>query len=48
MNASDPNSLDRFRLLATFIAGRGVVIAEAPAGVAAHTKGHLILVSAGS
>ncbi|WP_280299573.1 nitric oxide reductase activation protein NorD [Nocardia abscessus] len=48
MNASDPNSLDRFRLLATFIAGRSVDIAEAPAGEAAHTNGQIIFVSAGS
>ncbi|MBF6341183.1 VWA domain-containing protein [Nocardia abscessus] len=47
MNASDPNSLDRFRLLATFIAGRSVDIAEAPAGEAAHTNGQMIFVSAG-
>ncbi|WP_280352834.1 nitric oxide reductase activation protein NorD [Nocardia abscessus] len=48
MNASDPNSLDRFRLLATLIAGRSVDIAEAPAGEAAHTNGQIIFVSAGS
>ncbi|WP_280250241.1 nitric oxide reductase activation protein NorD [Nocardia abscessus] len=47
MNASDPNSLDRFRLLATFIAGRSVDVAEAPAGEAAHTNGQMIFVSAG-
>ncbi|WP_280239488.1 nitric oxide reductase activation protein NorD [Nocardia abscessus] len=47
MNGSDPNSLDRFRLLATFIAGRSVDIAEAPAGEVAHTNGQMIFVSAG-
>ena len=38
---------DRFRLLATFIAGRSVEIAEAPAGKPAHTDGQVIFVSAG-
>ncbi|MGY1941483.1 VWA domain-containing protein [Nocardia gipuzkoensis] len=47
MNASDPNSLERFRLLATFIAGRSVDVATAPAGEAAHTNGQMIFVSAG-
>lgn len=41
MTASD------FRFLATFIAGRSVDIAEAPAGEAAHTNGQVIFVSAG-
>jgi len=44
---SDPQSPDRFRLLATFIAGRSVAIAEAPAGQLAHTNGQVIFVSAG-
>jgi nitric oxide reductase NorD protein len=44
---SDPTSPDRFRLLATFIAGRSVAVAEAPAGQAAHTNGQIIFVSAG-
>jgi Mg-chelatase subunit ChlD len=35
------------RFLATFIAGRSVGIAEAPAGEAPHTNGHVIFVSAG-
>jgi nitric oxide reductase NorD protein len=38
---------DRFRLLASFIAGRSVDVAEAPAGEAAHTNGRVIFVSAG-
>jgi nitric oxide reductase NorD protein len=36
-----------FRFLATFIAGRSVDMAEAPAGEAAHTNGQVIFVSAG-
>ena len=47
MTASDPENPDRFRLLATFIAGRSVDIAEAPAGEPAHTNGQVIFVSAG-
>ncbi|MFI6772474.1 nitric oxide reductase activation protein NorD [Nocardia sp. NPDC050412] len=47
MNVSNPNSHDRFRLLATFIAGRAVEVAEAPAGQPAHTNGQIIFVSAG-
>ena len=46
MTASDPNGPNRFRLLATFIAGRSVDIAEAPTGEAAHTNGRVIFVSA--
>jgi nitric oxide reductase NorD protein len=45
--ASDPLGPNRFRLLASFIANRFVEIAEAPAGQAAHTNGHVIFVSAG-
>ncbi len=48
MTSSDPGSPDRFRFLATFIAGRSVDIAEAPAGEAAHTNGQVIFVSAGA
>jgi nitric oxide reductase NorD protein len=46
---TSPNLLDpnRFRLLATFIAGRSVDVAEAPAREAAHTNGQVIFVSAG-
>ena len=47
MTDSDPKSPDRFRLLATFIAGRSVAIAEAPDGQVAHTNGQVIFVSAG-
>jgi nitric oxide reductase NorD protein len=44
---SDPKGPDRFRLLATFIAGRSVAIAEAPAGQLAHTNGQVVFVTAG-
>ncbi|GAB5001101.1 nitric oxide reductase activation protein NorD [Mycobacterium avium] len=47
MTASDPNSPQRLRLLATFIAGRSIDVTEAPAGQAAHTNGQVIFVSAG-
>jgi nitric oxide reductase NorD protein len=47
VTASDPNSPERFRLLATFIAGRSIDVTEAPAGQAAHTNGQAIFVSAG-
>jgi Mg-chelatase subunit ChlD len=40
----DPN---RFRLLATFVAGRPLGVAEAPAGEPSHTDGRLVFVSAG-
>jgi nitric oxide reductase NorD protein len=46
VTASDPNSLERFRLLATFIAGRSIDVTEAAAGQAAHTNGQVIFVSA--
>jgi nitric oxide reductase NorD protein len=38
---------ERFSLLAAFIAGTAVEIAEAPAGQPAYTDGHVIFVSAG-
>jgi Mg-chelatase subunit ChlD len=38
---------DRFRFLASFVAGRGLGVAEAPAGEAAHTDGRCVFVSAG-
>jgi nitric oxide reductase NorD protein len=41
------DSPDRFKLLATFIAGRPVEIAEAAAGQPAYTSGHVVFVSAG-
>jgi nitric oxide reductase NorD protein len=45
--SSAPVPVERFRLLATFIAGRSVEIAEAPAGQPAHTDGQVIYVSPG-
>ncbi len=42
-----PTNPDRFRFLATFIAGRSVDVTEAPAGEPAHTDGQFIFVSAG-
>lgn len=47
MTTSDPSSPNRFRLLATYIAGRSVDLAEAPLGQVAHTNGQVIFVSAG-
>ncbi|WP_405137917.1 nitric oxide reductase activation protein NorD [Nocardia sp. NBC_01388] len=47
MNASDSHSFERFRLLATFVAGRSVEIAEAAPGEPAHTNGQVVFVSAG-
>ncbi|KUH80368.1 MULTISPECIES: VWA domain-containing protein [unclassified Mycobacterium] len=38
---------DRFRFLATYIAGRSIDVTEAPAGQPAHTNGQFIFVSAG-
>lgn len=38
---------DRLRLLATFVAGRTVEVAEAPAGQPAHTDGQVVFVTAG-
>jgi nitric oxide reductase NorD protein len=43
----DPRGPERFRLLATFIAGSSVDVAEAPAGEAASSNGQIIFVSAG-
>ncbi|BBX21112.1 hypothetical protein MTER_05230 [Mycolicibacter terrae] len=48
MTASDPETPDRFRYLASYLAGRSVDVFEAPAGEAAHTNGHAIFVSAGT
>jgi len=42
-----PGNPDRFRFLATYVAGRSVDVAEAPAGEPAHTDGRVIFVSAG-
>ena len=44
---SNPKNPNRFRLLATYIAGRSVDVAEASAGEAAHTDSKVIFVSAG-
>ncbi|ODQ94215.1 nitric oxide reductase activation protein NorD [Mycolicibacterium holsaticum] len=46
MSAADPLGPGRFRLLASFVAGRSVDVAEAPAGPA-HTDGQVIFTSAG-
>ena len=46
-DASDPNTPDRFRFLATYIAGRSVDVTEAPTGQPAHTNGQFIFVTAG-
>lgn len=40
-------SADRFRFLATFLAGRSVGVAEASAGEVAHTDGQVVFISAG-
>lgn len=45
MNASGAAELDRFRFLATFIAGRPVDLAAAPQGQPAHTNGTVIFVT---
>ena len=47
MTDAAPGSPDRFRFLATYVAGRSVDVAEAPAGQPAHTDGRVIFVSAG-
>jgi hypothetical protein len=41
-----PESPDRFRFLATYLAGRSVDVIEAPAGQPAHTDGRFIFVTA--
>ncbi|MEU9017756.1 VWA domain-containing protein [Actinomadura sp. NPDC048394] len=46
MTAADPSGPERFRFLASSIAGRAVDVAEARAGEAAHTNGRVIFVSA--
>jgi nitric oxide reductase NorD protein len=43
-----PGDPDRFRFLATYIAGRAVDVTEAPTGQPAHTDGQSIFVSAGA
>ena len=47
VTASDSGSPDRFRFLATFLAGRPLGVTEARAGEAAHTDGRFVFVSAG-
>ena len=47
MTASDSESPERFRFLATFLAGRPLSVSEAPAGEAAHSDGRFVFVSAG-
>lgn len=47
MSTPDLLGPSRFRLLATFVAGRSVDVAEAPAREAAHTNGRIVFVSAG-
>ena len=47
MTFSNPKDPNRFRLLATHIAGRPVDVAEASAGERAHTDSKVIFVSAG-
>ena len=47
MTASDRKSPNRFRFLATFLAGRSLEVTEAPGGEAAHTDGRFVFVSAG-
>jgi nitric oxide reductase NorD protein len=42
-----PENPDRFRFLATYVAGRSVTVTEAPPGQPAHTNGQFIFVSAG-
>ncbi|MEV0669483.1 VWA domain-containing protein [Mycobacterium sp. NPDC050441] len=46
MTTAEPPGLQRFRLLATFIAGWAVDVAPAPAGQPAHTDGRVVFVSA--
>ncbi|WP_280368523.1 nitric oxide reductase activation protein NorD [Nocardia wallacei] len=45
---AEPDSVEKFRLLATFLAGRSVDVVPAPAGTAAHTNGRTIFLTAGS
>lgn len=46
MSTSNPESPERFRLLATFLAGRPLAVLAAPAGEAAHTDGRGVFLSA--
>lgn len=47
MTDNDPNGPERFRLLATHLAGRSVAIAELPAGGTPFTNGQIMFVSGG-
>lgn len=47
MSTAGAGSPERFRLLATYVAGRPLGVAEARAGEPAHTDGRLVFVSAG-
>jgi Mg-chelatase subunit ChlD len=47
VTASDPKHPGRFRLLASFLAGRPLGVSEAAAGEAAYTDGRFVFVSAG-
>lgn len=47
-DATELNNPDRFRFLATYVAGRSVAVTEAPGGQPAHTNGQFIFVSAGA
>jgi nitric oxide reductase NorD protein len=47
VTASGRDAPDRFRFLATFLAGRSIGVAEATAGELAHTDGTVVFVSAG-
>ncbi|MEU1981753.1 VWA domain-containing protein [Nocardia sp. NPDC019395] len=47
MTPSETEGPERFRLLATFLAGRAVAVAAARAGEAAYTDGNAVFVSAG-
>lgn len=48
MTGSETEGPERFRFLATFLAGRSVAVAAAPTGEAAYTDGNAVFVSAGS
>lgn len=45
MTQTESEGLQRFRLLATFVAGRAVEVAPLPAGRPAHTDGRIVFVS---
>jgi nitric oxide reductase NorD protein len=47
VTASDSGSPDRFRFLASFLAGRTLGVSEAAGGEAAHTDGRFVFVSVG-